>query len=97
MRRRNEVDIWGDILTVAQGGAKKTKIVYQANLNFKIGKKYIDHLISSGLLRGPRGENQIFRTTEKGVGYINYFNGFKEYMNLQGIASYKYRHTNPYP
>ncbi|EMR73165.1 hypothetical protein MCGE09_00002, partial [Thaumarchaeota archaeon SCGC AB-539-E09] len=37
-------------LKVAQTGAKKTQIVYQANLNFKIVKKYLNRLIDKGLL-----------------------------------------------
>jgi predicted transcriptional regulator len=38
--RRNDLEICADILRVARRGAKKTQIVYEANLNFKIVKKY---------------------------------------------------------
>ncbi len=57
-KRRNDLDIQADILRVAldRGGALKTQIVYQANLNFKIVKGYLEGLIGSGLLEltGPR-------------------------------------------
>jgi predicted transcriptional regulator len=86
--KRSDIEISAAILHVARNGAKKSHIVYKANLNFKIGKKYLDLLITSGLLRGPEDDNRIFRTTEKGVDYINYFKGFKEYMNLQDVTFY---------
>ncbi len=78
--KRSEMEINADILQVARNGAKKSHIVYKANLNFKIGKKYLDNLIHSGLLKGPNGENSTFRTTEKGVGYLKSFRGLKDYL-----------------
>ncbi len=48
--RRNDLDICADILTVARAGAKKTHIVYRANLNFKLVRKYLRRLIENGLL-----------------------------------------------
>ena len=69
-RRRNDLDICADILRVAQGGAKKTRIVYQANLNFKIVKDYLKRLIGNGLLLHdpPR-----YYVTPKGTTYLTKF------------------------
>ena len=57
-RRRNHMDVQADIIRVAldRGGARKTHIVYGANLNFKIVKEYLEGLLESGLLEimGPR-------------------------------------------
>jgi predicted transcriptional regulator len=78
--KRSDIEISAAILQVARNGAKKSHIVYKANLNFKIGKKYLDRLIHSGLLTGPNGESKVFRTTEKGVDYINYYHGLKDYL-----------------
>jgi len=78
--KRSDIEISAAILQVARNGAKKSHIVYKANLNFKIGKKYLDRLINSGLLKGPNGEGRFFRTTEKGVDYIKYFQGLKDYL-----------------
>jgi predicted transcriptional regulator len=78
--KRSDIEISAAILEVARNGAKKSHIVYKANLNFKIGKKYLDRLIHSGLLQGPNGESNVFRTTEKGVDYINYYRGLKDYL-----------------
>jgi len=59
------MDICHDILKVTQGGARKTRIVYQANLNFKIVKKYLQRLIDGGLLEHREDIKRYF-TTEKG-------------------------------
>jgi len=66
-RRRNNLDVQADILRTARSGALKTRIVYQANLNFKIVKKYLKNLIERKLL--TFNEPHYF-TTDKGNSYI---------------------------
>jgi predicted transcriptional regulator len=85
--KRSDIEISAAILQVARNGAKKSHIVYKANLNFKIGKKYLDRLINSGLLKAPSEGGRFFRTTEKGVDYINYFQGLKDYLRPLTPAS----------
>ncbi len=70
MGRRNNLDICSDILRVARGGANKTRIVYQANLNFQIVKKYLNRLIDNGFLRPSE---DVFITTPKGVQFIEQY------------------------
>ena len=65
--KRNNLDICADILRVSRGGAKKTHLVYKANLNFNIVKRYIHGLTQSGLLE-KTGER--FYATEKGNQFI---------------------------
>jgi len=67
--RRNDLDICADILQVARAGAKKTRIVYQANLNFKIVKGYLQRLIANGML-DPSPEGRLYMTTSVGVDFI---------------------------
>ena len=67
--RRNDLDICADILKVAKAGAKKTHIVYQANLNFKLVKKYISRLSESGFLETDNG-GSLYLTTEKGSDFL---------------------------
>ena len=64
-----------DILVLGLKGAKKTEIVYKANLNFKIGKKYLDFLLAKGLMTEDslQGTRKIYRTTEKGKMFIKRF------------------------
>ncbi len=69
--KRNNLDICADILRVSRGGAKKTHLVYKANLNFNIVKKYIAGLTESGLLE-KNGER--FYVTEEGNLFIDRYN-----------------------
>ena len=48
--RRTEIDIMVDILKLTQDGAKKTRILYQANLNQPRLNKYLNYLMENGLL-----------------------------------------------
>jgi predicted transcriptional regulator len=78
--KRSDMEIAAAILQVALNGAKKSHIIYKANLNFKLGKKYLTRLIKSGLIEGPDERHQVFSTTEKGVEYLKYVEGFKQFM-----------------
>jgi predicted transcriptional regulator len=78
-RKRSNFEISADILKVAMGGARKSHIVYKANLNFEIVKSYLKELTSSGLLQSPDQGNKLFTTTEKGIEYIKYLDGMKQF------------------
>ena len=71
--RRNNLDICADILQVSQSGAKKTQIVYKANLNFMIVKKYLGNLIEKGFME--KNDNHYF-TTNKGVNFLESYEEF---------------------
>ena len=81
--KRSDMEISADILQVALNGAKKSHIVYKANLNFQLARKYLDLLIHSGLIVGPDNGSRVFLTTDKGIEYIKYFEGFKHFMPPQ--------------
>ena len=51
MQRRCKFDIVIAILEVVISGATKTKIVYEANLNFSLAAKYLDLLQEKRLIR----------------------------------------------
>jgi len=68
--RRNNLDICADILRVSEGGTKKTHIVYQANLNFNMVKKYLDELLEKEFLE-QNGDR--FFQTEKGAKFIEQY------------------------
>ena len=70
MKKRDSVGISADILRLAQDGAIKTRIVYGANLNFKIVEGYLSRLMSLGLLENKDGR-RMYRTTEKGLAFIS--------------------------
>ena len=76
MKRRNEIDIYADVLRIAKDGVLKTRIVYGANLNFKIIKRYLSRLMERDLLVS---HDKIYRTTESGLKFL------EEYGNLTSM------------
>jgi len=84
-RKRNNLDITADILRVAEKGAKKTRIVYQANLNFKTLHEYLEKLESAGLLENSVDRGGLITTTEKGSEYLDHYEEFKKYVNPPSI------------
>ena len=67
MKRRSKFDIIIAILDVVSGGATKTKIVYNANLNFNLATKYLDFLLEQGLVRT---NSSIYEITEEGETFL---------------------------
>ena len=80
--RRNDLDICADLLKVTMNGAKKTQMVYKANLNFNIVKKYIKRLSDNELIKS---ENGHFFTTDKGSRFLAKYRELVEPLSaLQG-------------
>ncbi len=68
--KRSRYQIISQILEVCIGGANKTQIVYQANMNFKNASLYIDSLIDNGMINVKQGKKKVYETTEKGIGFL---------------------------
>jgi len=66
--RRNDLDICADILRTTRDGAKKTHIVYKANLNFNMVKRYLKRLIGGGLLSLADGH---YTATDRGLSWLS--------------------------
>lgn len=66
-KRRNNLDVTADILRTAYSGARKTRIVYQANLNFKVVKKYLRFLLEREFIIFNKPH---YFTTDKGRKYL---------------------------
>lgn len=71
--KRSKYEIISQILNICVGGACKTKIVYQANLNFRTINPYIDLLTKNGLIKTNMGRNLQYETTNKGMKLIEDF------------------------
>ena len=80
--RRNDIDICADILKVARVGAKKTHLVYKANLNFEIVKKYLSRLSENRLISS---ENGHYITTEEGVKFLDSYQEFASMYLRSGL------------
>ena len=66
-KRRSKDQIITQILTTClEECVNKTKIVYQANLNFRTVVPYLDQLIANGLLEANADKYPLYRTTAKG-------------------------------
>ena len=85
-KHRKKIQIITDILSVTKDGAKKTHIMYQANLSFKLMNQYLSKVINLGLLTQINDE---YFTTPKGMRFLNIFsdyeiNDYKAYSLQQG-------------
>ncbi|NPV62207.1 MAG: DNA-binding protein [Methanotrichaceae archaeon] len=65
--RRDKLKIILDILDICNSSANKTKIVYRANLNFKMANLYLEIMTKEGLLEIDGGDSgKLYSTTTKG-------------------------------
>ena len=76
-QRRSSLDITADILRIAWNGAKKTRVVYGANLNFKLLNEYLFKLKEAGLVTYS-SEDRLIETTAKGREYLKQFDILKD-------------------
>ncbi len=78
-KKRDALSILTKILECSAGGAKKSHILYRANLNSVTIKKYIWYAIKNGYLQWRRkGREGIFFTTMKGMELISKVNKLRE-------------------
>jgi predicted transcriptional regulator len=72
MGRRNKLEILGSILNICKGGgSSKTRIVYQANLNFRNAGLYLDWLTKRRYLTK---EDKLYMTTTTGLALLESLN-----------------------
>ena len=66
--RRDHLQIMTEILDIAsREGATKTSLVYKANINFTLAKRYLEYLEKKGLIQRSNEANLIkYSLTEKG-------------------------------
>ena len=76
--KRNREEIISQILNVCRHGAIKTRVVYQANLNFKTVGPYLDLLVKNNLIEVQQGEKKMYETTEKGETLLEALNQVSE-------------------
>jgi len=74
--RRSNIQIAAEIINIARHGARKTQIVYGANLNFKILQEYLKDLKEQGLVEI---EGNFIRATDKGKEYVKQVRGLREF------------------
>jgi predicted transcriptional regulator len=72
---RGKLEIIADILQVASGNAKKTQIMYQANLSYKVLQKYLAEIIEASLI-SFEDETRCYMLTAKGRKFLD---AYREY------------------
>ena len=77
MKNRSRTEIVSNILDAANGGATKSKIMYNAFLSYNQLKEYISVLIENNLIEYLDG-TQTFKTTEKGLFFLKTHNEIGE-------------------
>jgi predicted transcriptional regulator len=82
---RSRPQIISEILEICRNGANKTKIVYQANLNFRTVNPYLKVLIENQLINLDQGE---YQTTQEEMNLLESINQVNEML-------YGYDKTEP--
>ena len=77
---RTRTEIVAIILDVANGGATKTKIMYNAYLSYNQVREYLVMMMENELIEYIDG-NKIFKTTEKGLNLLKIHNEMTELLH----------------
>jgi predicted transcriptional regulator len=72
---RGRLDIIADILQVVSGDAKKTQIMYQANLSYRVLQKYLAEITGASLICFEGGK-RCYILTDKGRAFLD---AYEEY------------------
>jgi len=73
---RSKLQIIADILLVASNGAKKTQIMYQANLSYTLLSRYLTEVIKAGLVSFT--SEDCYRLTDKGREFLDRFGEYSK-------------------
>jgi predicted transcriptional regulator len=77
--RRTRLSIIAEILDVAKRGALKTRIMYGASLNFSQLGDYLSFLLGANLLEvADNPHESLYKTTNKGLQYLQCYMGIRE-------------------
>lgn len=79
IRHRNEEQIVADILAVIFNGARKTRIMYGANLSYALTSKYLNKLQGCGLIQYDEEAKKYFLTS---IGR-RYLEEYAEYKTIE--------------
>jgi predicted transcriptional regulator len=74
-RNRDRLCIVAAILEAANSGSSKTRIMFSANLSFKLLEKYLGLVVSAGFVQV---DNSTYLLTESGREFLRQYNDFHE-------------------
>jgi len=65
---RDRLQIIADMLSIVSRGAKKTRIMYQANLSYRLLCRYLSEVLDAGLVSSENGDHYVL--TGKGKEFL---------------------------
>ena len=71
---RHRLRIIADVLNIANRRARKTQIMYQANLSYKLLSRYLEDVVNAGLVMSEKKNS--YRLTTKGEEFLKRFNEY---------------------
>jgi predicted transcriptional regulator len=74
---RGRLDIIADILNVASRNAKKTQIMYQANLSYKVMQRYLAEIAGAQLISFEDGSH-LYTLTDKGREFLGAYEKYSK-------------------
>ena len=74
-KNRDRLSIIAAILEAASSGATKTRIMFRANLSFKLLEKYLDAVIGADFVKLDESNYQL---TDRGRGFLHRYRIFHE-------------------
>lgn len=86
---RGRLQIIADMLSVVNDGAKKTRIMYQANLSYTLLSRYLTEVLDAGLV-SVDSDGQ-YRLTGRGQKFLDRFG---EYSRRYGQLEKQLSHVN---
>ena len=82
MKYRSRTEIVSMILESANGGATKTKMMYNAFLSYNQLREYLSVLVENNLIEYLEG-TKTFKTTEKGLNLLKMHNAIGELLHTR--------------
>ena len=73
---RDRLQIIADMLSVIRGGAKKTHVMYQANLSYTLLSRYLTEVLDAGLVSVDNEDR--YRLTMRGQNFLDRFNEYSK-------------------
>lgn len=81
--RRDRITIFADILETAKDGAKKTQIMYGANLSFQQVEKYLFFMHAIQLIKiNAERREKIYVPTQKGKIFLQKYSSINELLEF---------------
>ena len=81
--KRSRDIIISKILDICTDGAHKTRIVYQANLNFRTINPYLELLTKNGMINAQKERNLVvYETTTRGLALLDNYKQIQEELSL---------------